>query len=102
VHAPALASAPGVELAAIWGRNQDPATAFAADFGAMASEDFDAFLAGVDGVAFAVPPAGRAELAVRAAEARRHGVSNGLGPDNAVTLRPSVPTRAHRGDGRTG
>jgi predicted dehydrogenase len=72
VHAPALASTPGVKLTAIWGRNPAAAAALAADFGAQASQDFDAFLAGVDAVAFAVPPAVQAEFAVRAAEAGRH------------------------------
>jgi predicted dehydrogenase len=72
VHAPALASTPGVELAAIWGRNPTAAAALAADFGAVASPDFGAFLAGVDAVAFAVPPGVQAELAVQAADAGRH------------------------------
>ena len=72
VHAPALASTPGVELAAIWGRNGDAAAALGADFNATACQDFDAFLARVDAVAFALPPAVQAELAVRAAEAGRH------------------------------
>jgi predicted dehydrogenase len=72
VHAPALASTPGVELAATWGRNPAAAAALAADFGATASQDFDVFLGDVDAVAFAVPPAVQAELAVRAAEAGRH------------------------------
>jgi predicted dehydrogenase len=72
VHAPALASTPGVELTAIWGRNRDAAAALGADFDATACQDFDAFLAGVDAVAFAVPPGVQAELALRAAEAGRH------------------------------
>ncbi len=72
VHAPALASTPGIELAAVWGRNPDAAGALATDFGATTHRDFDAFLAGVDAVAFAVPPAVQAELAVRAADAGRH------------------------------
>lgn len=72
MHAPALASTPGVELAAVWGRNPDAADALAADFGATAPRDFDTFLADVDAVAFAVPPAVQAELAVRAAAAGRH------------------------------
>jgi predicted dehydrogenase len=72
VHAPALTSTPGIELAAIWGRNPDAAGALAADSGAATTSDFDAFLAGVDAVAFAVPPAVQAELAVRAAEAGKH------------------------------
>jgi predicted dehydrogenase len=72
VHAPALASTPGVELAAIWGRNPAAARALAADFGATACRDFDAFLGAVDAVAFALPPSVQAELAVRAADAGRH------------------------------
>ena len=72
VHAPALASTPGIELAAVWGRNPDAASALATDCGVTASPDFDTFLAGVDAVAFAVPPAVQAELAVRAAGAGRH------------------------------
>jgi predicted dehydrogenase len=72
VHAPALASTPGVELAAVWGRNPDAASVLAADFGAAACPDFDTFLASVDAVAFAVPPAVQAALAVRAADAGRH------------------------------
>jgi predicted dehydrogenase len=72
VHAPALASTPGVELTAIWGRNRATAGALGADFDATAYQDFDAFLADVDAVAFAVPPGVQAQLAVQAAEAGRH------------------------------
>jgi predicted dehydrogenase len=72
VHAPALTSTPGVELAAVWGRNPDAAAALAADFGAAGTSDFGTFLGGVDAVAFAVPPAVQAELAVRAAGAGKH------------------------------
>ena len=72
VHAPALTSTPGVELTAIWGRNPVAAGALAADFGAAATSDFDTFLASVDGVAFAMPPAAQAELATRAATAGKH------------------------------
>jgi predicted dehydrogenase len=72
VHAPALASTPGIELAAIWGRNPDAAGTLAAQFGATAGRDFEVFLGGVDAVAFAVPPAVQADLAIRAADAGRH------------------------------
>jgi predicted dehydrogenase len=72
VHAPALASSPGIELAAVWGRNPDAARALAAEFGAATHSDFDTFLADVDAVAFAVAPAVQAELAVRAAGAGKH------------------------------
>ena len=71
-HAPALASAEGIEFAAVWGRNPDAARALAAEHAAAAYEDFDAFLARVDGVAFSVPPDVQAALAVRAAAAGKH------------------------------
>src|SRR5215469_698567 len=71
-HAHALASTPGVILTAVWGRNQDAAAALAADFGATAVPDFDAFLAATDAVAFSVPPDVQNELAIRAGAAGRH------------------------------
>jgi predicted dehydrogenase len=71
-HAPALASTPGAELAAVWGRVPAAARALAADHGACAVEDFGEFLDGVDAVAFAVPPHVEAPLAVRAAQAGKH------------------------------
>jgi predicted dehydrogenase len=72
VHAPALASTDGIELAAVWGRNQAAASELAASHGAAGFGDFDAFLAEVDAVAFAVPPDVQAELATRAAAAGKH------------------------------
>jgi predicted dehydrogenase len=71
-HARALASAPGIEFAAVWGRNTEAAAALAAEHGVTAHLDFDAFLGDVDGVAFSVPPDVQSELAVRAAEAGKH------------------------------
>jgi predicted dehydrogenase len=71
-HAPALGSTEGVELAAVWGRNPEAATALASGYGAGAQADFDAFLAEVDAVAFAVPPDVQSGLAVRAAQAGKH------------------------------
>lgn len=71
-HAPALASTDGIELAAVWGRDARKAARLAADHGAAACTDFDEFLAGVDAVAFSVPPGVQQELAVRAARAGRH------------------------------
>ena len=72
VHAPALASTEGIELAAVWGRNPAAAAELAVSHGAAGFADFDAFLAGVDAVAFAVPPDVQAGLAARAAAAGRH------------------------------
>jgi predicted dehydrogenase len=72
-HAPALASTPGVSLAAVWGRDADAARSLAAEHGAVGfSSDVGAFLDAVDAVAFAVPPDVQAPLAVRAAEAGKH------------------------------
>ena len=71
-HAPALASTAGIELAAVWGRNAEAAAALADSYHCGWYDNFDDFLAGVDAVAFAVPPDVQAELAVRAARAGRH------------------------------
>jgi predicted dehydrogenase len=71
-HARALASAPGVKFAAVWGRNIEAAAGLAAAHGITAHVDFDAFLADVDAVAFSVPPDVQSGLAVRAAQAGKH------------------------------
>jgi predicted dehydrogenase len=71
-HAPALASTPGAELTAIWGRNAAAAGELATAHSAAGYADFGAFLDGVDAVAFSVPPHVQAPLAVRAAQAGKH------------------------------
>ncbi|HEX5300124.1 MAG TPA: Gfo/Idh/MocA family oxidoreductase [Streptosporangiaceae bacterium] len=74
-HAPALAAAPDIELAAVWGRSAEAAAALAGLYGAQSfsgAGDLDAFLDGVDGVAFAVPPDVQAPIAVAAARAGKH------------------------------
>jgi len=71
-HARALASAPGIEFAAVWGRNLEAAETLATECGIKAHADFDAFLADVGAVAFSVPPDVQGELAVRAARAGKH------------------------------
>ena len=71
-HAPALASTAGIEFAAVWGRNADAAAGLAASYGVTAHHDLAAFLAGVDAVAFAVPPGVQAPIAIRAASAGKH------------------------------
>src|ERR1700677_4036322 len=71
-HAPALATTPGARLASVWGRDPQEGAALAARHAATPSDDFDAFLASVDAVAFSVPPDVQAPLAIRAAEAGRH------------------------------
>ena len=71
-HAPALASTEGIELAAVWGRDLRAAADLAAAHGATPYEDMAAFLAAVDGVAFAVPPDVQAPIAAAAARAGKH------------------------------
>jgi predicted dehydrogenase len=71
-HAPALASADGIEFAAVWGRNQKAAANLAATYGITAHHDIAAFLDGLDGVAFAVPPDVQAAIATTAASAGKH------------------------------
>lgn len=74
-HAQAIASTPGAELAAVWGRDGQAAGALAAEYGATAysGEDLiDAFLRAVDAVAFSVPPDVQAPIATRAARAGKH------------------------------
>jgi predicted dehydrogenase len=72
VHAPALASTAGIELAGVWGRNAEAAAAIAGSYNCAWFDNFDALLSEVDAVAFAVPPDVQAGLAVTAAAAGRH------------------------------
>jgi predicted dehydrogenase len=71
-HAPALASTDGIEFAAVWGRNPEAAADLAATYGITAHHDIGAFLDGIDGVAFAIPPDVQPAIAVRAARAGKH------------------------------
>lgn len=88
-HAAALGDAPSWRLTSIWGRDADRAAAFAERHGASSSgADFEAFLADVDAVAFAVPPAVQAELALRAIEAGKH-----VALEKPVALDPAAARR---------
>jgi predicted dehydrogenase len=71
-HARALAGTPGIEFTSVWGRNAEAAASLASAYSLAAYADFDAFLAGLDGVAFSLPPDVQSELAVRAAQAGKH------------------------------
>lgn len=71
IHAPLHQENDGTELVGVWARNSEKAQAFAAEFGIRAYENFDDMLADVDAIDFAVPPTVQAELALRAAEARK-------------------------------
>jgi predicted dehydrogenase len=71
-HAAGIAAAPGATLAAVWGRDHAAASTLAARYGGAGHADFDAFLAQVDAVSFAVPPDVQPALALRAAAAGKH------------------------------
>ena len=71
-HARALSSTPDAELTAVWGRDPAHAGVLAAEYGIPSYHDFNAFLAEVDAVSFAVPPHVQAPLAIRAAQAGKH------------------------------
>lgn len=71
-HAPALASAEGIEFTAVWGRDQQAAAGLAAAHQATPYQDIEAFLDAVDGVALAVPPDVQAPIAATAARAGKH------------------------------
>ena len=71
-HAPALAAAEGVEFAAVWGRDRRATAELAAAYHVAPHHEESAFLAGVDAVAFAVPPDVQAPFAARAARAGKH------------------------------
>jgi predicted dehydrogenase len=71
-HARALASAPDIKFAAVWGRNTEAAASMAAEFGITAHVNFDLFLTEVDAVAFSVPPDVQSELALIAAREGKH------------------------------
>ncbi|MEZ5097221.1 MAG: Gfo/Idh/MocA family oxidoreductase [Nocardioides sp.] len=74
-HGPGLHEATGVELVGVWGRDSAKAAALAGELGTTAydgHDGYDAMLADVDAVAFAVPPDVQAPMAVQAARAGRH------------------------------
>jgi len=60
------------ELIGVWGRDSAKAANLAAELGTRSYADFDALLAEVDALTFAVPPDVQSALAVRAAGAGRH------------------------------
>ncbi len=71
-HGPGLVATEGVELVGVWGRAPEKAAALAGRLGTTAYDDYDALMADVDAVAFAVPPDVQAELALQAARAGKH------------------------------
>lgn len=72
VHMSGLRATSGACLAGIWGRDRDKARALAREHATTAFDDFDAMLAAVDAVSFAVPPQVQETLAPRAIAAGKH------------------------------
>jgi predicted dehydrogenase len=68
VHAPVLAAGPATSLAGVWSRTPASAEALAAAHGVPVAATFEELLDRCEAVAFAVPPAVQAPLAVVAAE----------------------------------
>jgi predicted dehydrogenase len=71
-HGPGLVSVDEVELVGVWGRRLDAAQELAHRLGGRAYDDYAALLRDVDAVAFTVPPAVQAPMAVEAARAGKH------------------------------
>lgn len=71
-HGPGLVAAKGVDLVGVWGRNPDHARSMASSLDTIAYDDYEAMVADVEAVAFAVPPDVQAELALVAARAGKH------------------------------
>lgn len=71
MHAPMLAAGPDTVLVGVWARRADAAQALAARYGTVAARSPEELFDRCEAVAFAVPPAVQAALAVRAARAGR-------------------------------
>lgn len=69
VHGPMLSDGPETELAAVWARRREAAREMSGKFGGVVCGDVDELIASVDAVAFSVPPAIQAELALKAVRA---------------------------------
>lgn len=92
-YAPMLAAGPETRLAGVWARRPEAARALAAAHGADAVDTFEALLERSEAIAFAVPPDVQADLAARAARARKHLMLDkplALGLDAARRLADAV------------
>ena len=69
MHAPMLAAGPETVLTAVWARRPEAARRVAGPLGAAVAGSPEELFDGCEAVAFAVPPAVQAPLAVRAARA---------------------------------
>src|ERR1700754_2129745 len=92
-HGPGLTAARDVDLVGVWGRSREKAETLATSLGVTAYDDYDALLADVDAVAFAVPPDVQAEAAMAAARAGKHRLLDkpvALTVDDARALRDAA------------
>ena len=69
VHAPVLAAGPETRLAGVWARRPEAAAELATAHGTTAFGRYEELLDACEAVAFAVPPAVQAEMAIAAARA---------------------------------
>ncbi|MFJ2016459.1 Gfo/Idh/MocA family protein [Streptomyces nodosus] len=69
VHARVLAAGPETRLTAVWARREEAAREIATPYGAAVAAGFEELLDSCEAVAFSVPPAVQADLALRAAKA---------------------------------
>ncbi|GAB2791434.1 Gfo/Idh/MocA family protein [Streptomyces daliensis] len=96
MHARMLAAGPETALTAVWARRPEAAAEVAAPYGAAVAGSFDALLGQCEAVAFAVPPAVQAGLAVRAARAGKALLlEKPLGPDLASARTVADAALAH-------
>lgn len=85
MHARMLAAGPETRLTAVWARRPEAAQEIAGAHGAVAAGSPEELFDHCEAVAFAVPPAVQAELAVRAAKAGKAVLlEKPLGPDLAA------------------
>jgi predicted dehydrogenase len=88
MHARMLAAGPQTRLTAVWARRPGAAQELAALHGATAAASLEELLDHCEAVAFAVPPAVQADLAVQAAKAGKALLlEKPLGPDLASARR---------------
>ncbi len=71
-HGPGLHAAEGAELVGVWGRHADKASQLATELEVTGYDDYAELLEVVDAVAFAVPPAVQATMALEAAAVGKH------------------------------
>ncbi|MFD4995532.1 Gfo/Idh/MocA family protein [Streptomyces buecherae] len=92
-HGAGLRASAGGVLAGVWGRSPERTARTADALGAPAYDSFDALVADVDAVAFAVPPTVQPDLAERAARAGRHLLLEkpvAVDPGQAARVRAAV------------